>query len=225
MQTDEFKEQRKTIVEKTKPLKIKLSKIKEKDKPSINPKEFYLTEEKLYEFLKEVFPWFEITRDYKLLFQKDLNNPSRKRPDYQIIDIKRNLKYIVEFEGDSHYRDTEVQFRDFQREEAFSLYDSVITIPYFIQLDKEIIENLFWKLEWFVNAFPEGYNKYPHWFVDKDAKMPFDYNEIWLELFKNELNGRFFSKKKEIIESIKKHPKTFKIEKLGIDVDSYLSKF
>lgn len=67
---------------------------------------------------------------------------TRMRHDYVV--RKDGVTYAVEFDGDSHYRDPIVIFRDWIKDRtAAELGMKVVRIPYFIQLDSETFKVLF----------------------------------------------------------------------------------
>lgn len=200
-------------IDKVKPVKDKTDKIKDMG---------YLTEGKLEEFLEKSFPWFELIRDKILILQPEWENKSRKRPDFQLMNYEKKLFYIVEFEGEQHYCDLEAQLRDLKRKEDYKNYTNIISIPYYIQLDSEMISLLFSNLEGFINFFPEGFNKFPHWFITDSIRIPLDFNQIWLDLFSKEINWIFKSKKKEILESFINHKKTKNFISLNKESSKYI---
>lgn len=81
---------------------------------------------------------------------------TRMRYDYEVI---RNGKHMfVEFDGDSHFRDATVIFRDDTKDAiAKSLGKAVIRIPYFVQLDKESFKLFFGEGFDICTSFPHGF--------------------------------------------------------------------
>jgi len=146
----------------------------------------YLNEEFLGEVLKHVFPDNTFIRDKTVP-----NSNSRRRPDYRCDE----LNLIVEFDGDRHYK--EASKIKSEREKVL-LYESmgykVVRIPYFIQLDKRVIELLFGKK---INNFYE----YPQGFISKLAANPCDYCEMGVKKFLCDLD-RFSVVKDEVIKSL-----------------------
>ena len=184
--------------------------------------EDYLTEEKLWYFLQECFPWFDIIRDRVILFISSKNKKCKKRPDYQLINREKNLYYIVEFDGYGHYMNFETIVRDFKNAVDYENYTATINIPYYIQLNPNVIDKLFWKLDWFINKFPEGYLHFPLWFISKSCKLPFEFIDEWKLKFIKELKETYSEYTNEIIESIKQHKKYRKNKEIAINWDKFI---
>ena len=110
----------------------------------------FLTEKLLGEVLKEIFPAHTFIHDRCV---PDSN--SRRRPDYRC----EELKLIVEFDGDKHYS-TASKIKTEQ--EKTNMYThmgyKVVRIPYFVQLSKEVIYELF-------SIETEPSYHYPHGFI------------------------------------------------------------
>lgn len=151
----------------------------------------FLNEKRLGEFLKLLFPKHEFIHDRIVP-----NSSSRRRPDYRNDD----LKIIVEFDGDKHYKEvSKIKSERNKTENYQNMGYRVIRVPYFIQLTPETISHLF--------GVEKNYtNGYPHGFIDKKASLPADYCEIGIRKFENDLN-RFSFLKKEIVESLKEKAK------------------
>jgi len=95
--------------------------------------ESYLTEAKLGPILEQIFENEVVVPQFKF-------GNSKFRFDYAI----PSKKLIVEYDGDSHYRDAEVIYRDEQKDELAKKNGfKVVRIPYFVQLDKDSMEDLF----------------------------------------------------------------------------------
>ena len=86
-------------------------------------------------------------------------------------DIQFNIddkKYVVEFDGDSHYCNPDVMRRDRYKDDIlFTLGFNIIRIPYWVQLNSETFE-MFFKFKYPDNIL----QTYPHGFIDKKAKTP-----------------------------------------------------
>ena len=154
-----------------------------------------LTEDRLYEALKEIFK-VDFIRD-KQVPESGLN----KRPDFR----NDKLKLIVEFNGDRHYSNNKIQKSD---NEKFIRYTEmgykVVAVPYFVQLSSDIIKLLFdIDIKWT--------QQYPHGFIDEKAMLPADYNYYGVQRFKYDLK-KFNIISDNIIKSLET-----KIKLLGED--------
>jgi hypothetical protein len=105
---------------------------------------------------------------------------TRMRHDFEV--KKDGVTYSVEFNGDSHYRDPSVIYRDWVKEEISKNFGrKVVQIPYFIQLNTETFKIFF-------DADFEIETTYPHGFVA--TKMlpasfcPLGYNRALADLQK-----------------------------------------
>jgi very-short-patch-repair endonuclease len=125
----------------------------------------YLTEDLLGVFLKErLSDNFENDRVLK-------ESNIRGRYDYIFYD----KKLIIEFDGYRHFNSAKQIISDkIKNKKAYELGFSLIRIPYFIQLDSEVIEYYFGA---FVNN-KEKFNNFPHGFIDSKAMLPADYCEL-----------------------------------------------
>jgi very-short-patch-repair endonuclease len=154
----------------------------------------YLTEERLEMVLGELFPNVTFIRDRQVP-----NSGLQTRPDYRNDD----LKLIVEFDGDQHYRNVQKIKREQEKTDRYSQMGyKVVRIPYFIQISTETITHLF-----DINL---SYNQtYPHGFISKTVIMPADFCEIGIQKFKSDLK-RFDYLQADILNSLKQ-----KVEILG----------
>ena len=92
----------------------------------------YLTEDKLGNYLKIIYPNEEFIHNKKI---PDIE--SRIRPDYRC----DNLKLIVEFDGYKHYTQYDKIITEHLKNKLYKkLGYGVIRIPYFVQLSKDIIK-------------------------------------------------------------------------------------
>lgn len=151
----------------------------------------YLTEESLGVFLNEYFKDGEWIHDKCFL--------GKSRPDY------RNDRYmmIVEFDGYNHYTSTKRILSDNKKDDMYINNGyRVIHIPYFVQLSKDTVKNLF-------GVDVDIEQKYPHGFVDSKCVLPSDFCYMGITRFINDIR-RFGFIKSDIVKSLDD-----KIEKLG----------
>ena len=148
----------------------------------------YLTEEKLGEFLKILYPDLEFIHD-KIMPNSGILN----RPDYR----NDELKLIVEYDGDKHYKDTKSIKNDLIKNKMYrdTLGYKIIRIPYFVQLSKESIKHYFDK-EIDIEQI------YPHGFISKNCILPADFSEWGTGIFINTFNSLPDNIKTEIKNSI-----------------------
>jgi hypothetical protein len=147
----------------------------------------YLTETKLGEYLKILYPKDEFIRNKCVP-----NSNSKYRPDYR----NDNLKLIVEFDGYSHYTSSKTILSDIKKDRIFkSMGYNIIRIPYFIQISNGVTLYLFGKTSKKINQI------YPHGFIDHKCIMPADFCELGLEKFKEDLENFFFIKN-DILKSL-----------------------
>lgn len=125
----------------------------------------YLTEASLGEALKVIFP------DHEFIHNKTVPESGlRTRPDYRNDD----LMLIVEFDGNRHFQQSEVQSRDILKQSIYELMGyKVVCIPYFIQLSTDTIK-------YFFDVDIEWEQTYPHGFIDEKCVLPADFNSIGL---------------------------------------------
>lgn len=146
----------------------------------------HLNEEFLGDVLQYIFPDNTFIRDKVVP-----NSNSRRRPDYRCDE----LNLIVEFDGDRHYKEAS---KIKSEREKVVLYESmgykVVRIPYFIQLNTEVVKFLF-------NKDLPTYYEYPQGFISKLAANPCDYCELGVKKFIEDLN-RFDVVKEEVIKSL-----------------------
>lgn len=93
----------------------------------------------LEEYLAVIFP--EITDWIHNKEIPPINGIKRKfKPDYR----SDSLKLIIEIDGLPHYKDPEIMANDREKDKVYiSMGYSVIRIPYFIQLSKNAVKELF----------------------------------------------------------------------------------
>lgn len=161
----------------------------------------YLSESLMGEFLSERFNnHFENDRVLK---------DSNIRGRYDYIFYKEKL--IVEFDGYRHFNSAKQILSDRKKNEiALRLGFELIRIPYFVQMDSEVIE--FYFKEHISNR--ETFNNYPHGFIDPKAMLPADYCELgqkeFIKFMKN-TEGTSFNKsiKNNLNDLIEKNDKEF----------------
>jgi len=157
----------------------------------------YLTEKKLGEILKNLLPDRNFIHDKSVPGSKN----KRRRPDYRNDD----LQLIIEFDGDSHYCKAGRIINDAIKDADYNtLGYKVIRIPYFIQMNTNLLQFIFGEGTKLTYA-----QEYDHGFIDKRAVLPADYCELGIEMFENDLQ-KFSQCKDEIIRSI-----NLKISELG----------
>lgn len=106
-----------------------------------------------------------------------VNSNIKSRPDY----VCENLKLIVEYDGDQHYRSAKKIKNEIKKNELFQkLGYTVIRIPYFIQISSATIEYLFGKKITYNQIFPHG-------FISKTVIMPCDFCELGIRKFESDL--------------------------------------
>ena len=165
----------------------------------------YLTEKELGKILKHIFS------NHPFIHNKQVPNSNIKtRPDYRN-DI---LKLIVEFDGYHHYSTTKTIIRDELKDNTYKKMGyTIIRIPYFVQISKLIISNLF-------NIKTNFIQTYPHGFIDLKAMLPADYCELGIKHFENDIKN-FYYIKNEIIFSLKNKIKEHKNIKLVLPPSLY----
>lgn len=148
----------------------------------------YLTEAKLGEFLKVLYPNHEFIHDRMVPNSNILN-----RPDYR----NDELKLIVEYDGDKHYKDTKSIKNDLLKDKTYIdvLGYKVIRIPYFVQLSKESIKYYFDKEIEIEQIYPNG-------FISKNCILPADFSEWGTEIFISIFNNLPKNIQVEIKDSI-----------------------
>jgi len=148
----------------------------------------YLTEAALGRFLNERIGG-EIVHDGVV------PGAARKfRPDYRIV----GQKVLVEFDGPDHYTKAEKILSDQKRDHLFAdLGFWTIRIPFFIQLDRNVIEHLFVGLAMDTSRFLD----FPQGFISKDVPCPADFCELGIDKFVADLK-RFHYIRAAILKSL-----------------------
>jgi very-short-patch-repair endonuclease len=134
----------------------------------------YLTEVSLGQFLRErVDGTFTANQPVPGLER-------RFRPDY----YSESHRLIVEFDGDQHYRSSKVILGDIERDAFFATNGfRVIRIPYFVQLSRAVIADLFGDLAHTTHDFLH----FPHGFIASTVVMPADFCELGIARFEDDL--------------------------------------
>lgn len=156
--------------------------------------EGYLTQDKLYKTLKAIFP----------SAKPEVPVKQRKLLRWDVMLEHEGNTFVVEYDGDSHYRDHNVQKRDeFKKGCANSDNFKLVRIPYFIQLTNESFEYYFgFSLESLGYTIKQDF---PHGFIDKKVVYPINFNTAGTNRMLGELedfNYKGSSIAKEVISSL-----------------------
>jgi len=96
----------------------------------------YLTEEKLLRLMVIWVGAENVTQQFPVI-------GTRMKYDAKVT-IDGDKTFVVEFDGDSHFRDANVIYRDELKDKTMWSADvPVLRIPYFVQLDNETFEHFF----------------------------------------------------------------------------------
>jgi len=148
----------------------------------------YLTQEKLTVALKQIIP----AEDW---IGEELKVPGT-RCRWDMGYIYRGKTYIVEFDGDQHYRDSIVIRNDKIKDlTALRCNFKVIRIPYWLQLTPQTLELLF-------NINAEIEQNFSHGFVASKI-FPASYCEYGTYRFEREFNSLPRNIKQEITETLR----------------------
>ena len=91
----------------------------------------YLTEQSLGILFKTLVPHLEFKHNKTVP-----NSGIKTRPDYRF----EELKLIIEFDGNQHYQDVNVIFRDKEKDKIYTeMGYRIERIPYFIQMTEEFL--------------------------------------------------------------------------------------
>lgn len=108
----------------------------------------YLTESNLINWLNLIFPDVNDWKHNKVLPGTPF------KPDY----YSDELKLVVEYNGPIHYTDPNVISQDYIKYSVFEdLGYKVVELPYFVQLDKEVIKYLFKVDSNYESNYPQGW--------------------------------------------------------------------
>ena len=108
----------------------------------------------LIDYLLAIFPE---TKEEDWIHCGKLDNiPEKQRRDFEPDYRNEELKLIVEFDGTDHYKNVKNIKRDADRNNFYKKYGyKVVRIPYFIQLTKTVIKQMF-GVDMQEEMFPEG---------------------------------------------------------------------
>ncbi len=140
---------------------------------SYNITDHYLNKNSLKDFL------FDFIHDTEIAMNKKVpNSIINNRPDFRI----EELKTIIEFNGKSHYTNPQTIISDFKKRRIYSSMGyRVFEIPYWIQLDRKVINFIF------QTEVERDFTSYPHGFISKDCPLPCDYCDLGNKRFLNEM--------------------------------------
>jgi len=133
----------------------------------------YLTEKKLVNFLRKHL-------DVDGIHNKQFDR-HRFRPDF----VTHKHKLVVEFDGYLHYTKAKTAIDDYRKNEIINEAGyTIIRIPYFVQLDKKIMNLLFSQ---YMTEPQYDYVLYQHGFIDKKAVLPADFCSLGISRFYDDL--------------------------------------
>lgn len=151
----------------------------------------FLTEQLLIEFLLEYIDSSGICNRNFLEYNF--------RPDF----VSHGKCLVVEFDGYLHYTKSATIINDCRKDHIInSAGYKCVRIPYFIQLNKSIMKQLFG--EWILEPF--DFNVYPHGFIDKKAVLPADFCSLGVNRFYRDIEY-FETARVDILKSIEEQIK------------------
>ena len=156
----------------------------------------FLTQEKLEHLLKDISGsgWLG----------NELRVPNSKRRWDMAFKLDSNT-FIVEYDGDEHYRNSLKIKTDMEKDEvARKLGYRVIRIPYWIQIDSEM-------LNYYFDINKKIERKFPHGFISTKI-FPASFCEKGIERFHKELTNLPPNVKNQVLQSLKE-----RIEEHGSD--------
>ena len=159
-------------------------------------KPIWLQEKSLHDILRKIYP------NETILYNKTLKIPGlNSRPDFLI----ENKNILVEYQGYHHFIKWDVVNRDnFKRNfHMFSGY-TLIEIPYFIQLTKEVTKKLF-------NINKDFSRGFPHGFLHPKVSMPGEFCKIGYERYKDLLEFYGEKVKTDIFRSLQARADMLKV--------------
>jgi len=176
---------------------------------SINYNDWFLTKKVLISILNknintglEGFPkkWRDET-----LMKKYWITSTKKKFDYA---FESNWKLnLIEFDWYLHYTSPKQIVRD-SNWRAFENKDvNVIEIPYFIQLSKENINNLFWDIKIDTQFKDIDYSKFPSGFHSDTAKYqwtPAYFCQLWVQRYRKIFQSLLYETQELIMDSLQK---------------------
>lgn len=129
--------------------------------------EGFLTQQKLHNILTQCFS--KVETEVRILHGL--------RTDFVIDD-----KFVIEFDGESHFRDPNVIQRDEIKDTYWNLKNiETIRIPYFLQINKSTINSFFSP---YIDSKIEISTNFKHGFIDKKAHLPASFCPIGYAKFK-----------------------------------------
>lgn len=148
----------------------------------------YLTESNLGIILEHM-------KDTNTLLIPQLRVPNT-RMHWDFLVTINNIKYIVEFDGDSHYRDPGVILRDELKDKiSISSGYKTVRIPYFVQISNEM-----WKYYFGLDASFKCV--YPHGFIDKKAALPASFCPLGLKRYYKQVQNLLLNIQNDIYKSL-----------------------
>lgn len=155
-----------------------------------NTRTEYLTEKNLGEFLSILFEGEEI------IYNKNVKELGF-RPDYYL----PGRKLIVEFDGHHHYTNNNTVIRDTYKDKlAEEKGITVIRIPYFIQLEMDVIYMFFDKKCKGEFKILNDFSTYPHGFIDDKVFLPGTFSSLGIKKYKEFIRNSHSSCMEEHIE-------------------------
>lgn len=154
--------------------------------------ENYLTEEALGEFLKFIFGDIVKTQT---------NVSGKLTTDFSIEGPSGILH--IEFDGPYHYTTPTASINDMRKKECV---ENIIRIPYFIQIDQYVWDNMFLPFLNKVGIYPEPVcikTNWQHGFISDKIVYPASYCSLGIKRFYEDLNLFGEDIKNKILNSIK----------------------
>lgn len=137
-----------------------------------------LSEKNLYDVLMVLFPTVDSIKKETFVY----------RGKRMIVDYYFELngkRFAIEFDGPTHYTRTKTQIRDINLSKYCDDNDiTLVRIPYFIQIDDQVLSCLFGHQFCMNNNMYEKItSRYQHGFIDKECVLPADFNPYGQQLF------------------------------------------
>lgn len=155
--------------------------------------EGYLLQSKLEKVLQEIVGDKWRGKEVRVL-------PTRCRWDMSF--EQNQTLYAVEFDGDSHYRDSLRIKVDREKDEIAAKNSmKVVRIPYWVQLNSETFK-------YFFDFDAEIETDFPHGFIESKI-FPASYCELGMKRFNDEISKVPESVKKGVISSLRNRIKTY----------------
>jgi len=157
----------------------------------------YLTQKKLEQLLKNIsgIKWLG----------NELPVPNSKRRRWDMAFKLGSKTFIVEYDGDEHYRNSLKIKTDNEKDEAARKLDyKVIRVPYWIQIDSKMLYHYFGIKEKIQQDFPHG-------FISTKI-FPASFCEKGVERFRKELEKLPINVKNKVIQSLKARVKEYGVD-------------